>query len=173
VTEDHLELLRRCGCDQVTLLFDGDAAGAAAPANAALAILKSGLDGKVALLPRSGAKSDPHDFATAHGKSGLEPVLAAAVPLTEYLIDGAIRIRCGIPSATQASVEQKLRMVRALIPYVLACGEDQELRRSALEKRIARRLDLGLGALKNEVQRHDPGQRQPAQPHVVGAHHGA
>ena len=51
LTPEHVELLQRCDCREVTILFDGDAAGLAAPAKAAEALFPAGLSGKVAVLP--------------------------------------------------------------------------------------------------------------------------
>ena len=51
LTPEHVDLLKRCDCREVTVLFDGDVAGLAAPGKAAAALFPSGLTGKVALLP--------------------------------------------------------------------------------------------------------------------------
>ena len=154
LSDDQVDLLRRSGCERVTLLFDGDAAGAAAPRLAASAILRAGLEGRVARLPTGKGKVDPHDLAVSRGKAGVEAVLESAAPLTEYLIEEAISAQCDASSLVGASVEERLRTARSLIRYVLACGEERGLARSAFEKRIARRLDLGLTALKSEIRHH-------------------
>ena len=59
LTPEHVELLTRCDCREVTVLFDGDAAGLAAPAKAAQALFPAGMAGKVAVLPSDAGKTDP------------------------------------------------------------------------------------------------------------------
>ena len=86
LTPEHVDLLKRCDCREVVLLFDGDPAGQAAPARAAQALLPSGVTGKVALLPTDGGKVDPDEFARSRGASALEALVAAAPPLTEFLL---------------------------------------------------------------------------------------
>ncbi len=156
LTEEHVELLRRCGCEQVTLLFDGDAAGAAAPTEAGRALLRAGLEGRVAQLP---GHVDPDEFVRAKGRAALEALLAAAVPLTEFLLEYFTRKRCP-DGATHASAEQRLRAVRDLTPYVAASGD--EAFRTLLLKRIARKFELDIGVLRAEVSRVQPHKRSLA-----------
>ncbi len=156
LTPEHLELLRRCDCREVVILFDGDPAGLAAPAKAAEALLPSGMSGKVALLP---GKTDPDEFARERGREGVEALLAGAVPLTDFLIDRAVeRFAGGRPA--EASVEQKLAAVRDLEPMVRLAPEG--LARSVFEERIARRLDLDLSALRAEIERPAGPRPQPS-----------
>jgi DNA primase len=147
LTPEHLELLRRCDCREVVILFDGDPAGLAAPAKAAEALLPSGMSGKVAVLP---GKTDPDEFAREKGRAAVEALLSGAAPLTDFLIDRAMERSMGARPA-DASVEQKLAAVRELEPLVRLSPEG--LARSVFEERIARRLDLDLGALRAEVER--------------------
>ncbi|HEU4385797.1 MAG TPA: DNA primase [Anaeromyxobacteraceae bacterium] len=152
LTPEHLELLRRCDCREVVILFDGDPAGLAAPAKAAEALLPSGMSGKVAMLP---GQTDPDEFARQNGRKEVEALLAGAAPLTDFLIERAVeRFAGGRPA--DASVEQKLAAVRDLEPFVRLAPEG--LARSVFEERIARRLDLDLAALRAEVQREPTSQ---------------
>jgi DNA primase len=148
LTPDHLELLRRCDCREVTILFDGDVAGLAAPARAAEALLPAGLSGKVATLPSEAGKIDPDDFVRAKGRAAVEALLAAAIPLTDFLIERAVERHCGQRPA-DAAVEAKLAAVRDLKALVRLAPEG--LARSVFEERIAKRLDLDLGALRAEL----------------------
>jgi DNA primase len=95
LTAEHLELLQRCDCREVIVLFDGDVAGLAAPGKAAQVLLPTGISGKVAVLPMAQGKIDPDEFARAHGREGVNALLAAAVPLTDFLIDRAAELHCG------------------------------------------------------------------------------
>jgi DNA primase len=150
LTPEHVELLSRCDCREVTVLFDGDAAGLAAPGKAAEALFPAGMAGKVAVLPSAAGKSDPDEFARAHGKEGVEALLAGAQPLSSFLIDRAVERTCG-PKPREAPLEAKLAAVRELRPLVRMMPEG--LARSVFEDAIAKRLDLDLGALREELSR--------------------
>lgn len=140
LTPEHVELLGRCDCREVVLLFDGDAAGAAAPAKVAPAVLPSPIAAKVALLPADAGKVDPDEFVRAHGRGALDALIAKAVPVTEFLIAGAARQVGAGGSLKDAALEQKLEAVRTLQPFVAAI-EDQ-LARSIFIERIAKELDV-------------------------------
>ncbi len=86
LTPEHLELLKRCDCRELVILFDGDAAGSAAPPQVAAAVFHAGLSARVGHLP-----GDPDEYVRAHGRAGFEALVAAAPALTEYLIDQAIQ----------------------------------------------------------------------------------
>ena len=149
LTPEHLELLERCDCREVVILFDGDQAGLAAPAKAAQVLLPSAVSGKVAVLPSGAGKVDPDDFARAHGKEGVDALLAAAMPLTDFLIVRAVERHCR-GGAPDAPVEAKLAAVRELAPLVRLAPEG--LARTTFEERIARRIELDLQALREEIQ---------------------
>ncbi len=149
LTPEHLELLSRCDCREVTLVFDGDVAGLAAPARAAQALLPSGIAGKVAVLPSEKGKTDPDEFARENGLSAVEALVAAAPPLTEFLIDRAIEKHCG-GDAPDAPVERKVAAFRELRPFVALAQAG--IARSAFEERVARRLGVDLAALQAELE---------------------
>jgi DNA primase len=148
LTPEHVELLARCDCREVTVLFDGDAAGLAAPAKAAEALFPAGMAGKVAVLPSGAGKVDPDEFARAHGRAGVESLLAAAAPLSTFLVDRAVDRTCG-GAPREAALEAKLAAVRELRPFVRMVPEG--LARSVFEDAIAKRLDLDLAALREEL----------------------
>jgi DNA primase len=160
LTPEHVELLGRCDCREVTVLFDGDVAGLAAPAKAAQALFPAGMAGKVAVLPSDAGKTDPDDYARANGRAGVEALLARAVPLSEFLIDRAVERTCG-PRPRDAALEAKLAAVRDLAPLVRLMPEG--LARSVFEDGIAKRLDLDLAALHAELS-GDRSDRTPGRP---------
>jgi DNA primase len=164
LTAEHVELLQRCDCREVTVLFDGDVAGLAAPAKAAAALFPAGVAGKVAILPSEGGKTDPDEYARAHGRAGVEALLARASPLSEHLIDRAVERTCGGP-ARQAALEEKLAAVRELTPFVRMMPEG--LARSVFEDAIAKRLDLDSGALRAELEGERPRRPGPARPEAA------
>jgi DNA primase len=144
----------------VTILFDGDVAGLAAPAKAAEALFPAGMAGKVAVLPSEGGKSDPDEFARAAGRAGVEALLASAVPLSTFLVDRAIERTCsGAPR--EAPLEAKLAAVRELAPFVRMTPEG--LARSVFEDTVAKKLDIDLAALREELSRDRPRAGAPAQ----------
>ena len=161
LTPEHVELLGRCDCREVVILFDGDVAGLAAPAKAAAALFPAGLAGKVAVLPSEQGKTDPDDYARAHGRPGVEALLAAATPLSEFLIDRAVDRACGA-RPREAALEAKLAAVRELAPFVRMMPVG--LARSVFEDAIAKKLDLDLAALREELSGERPraGTRQEA-----------
>ena len=107
LTPEHVELLQRCDCREVTILFDGDVAGLAAPAKAAAALFPAGLAGKVAVLPTDGREERSRRVRARDGRAGVEALLAAAAPLSEFLIDRAVGGHCaGEPR--EAPLEAKL-----------------------------------------------------------------
>ena len=67
LTPEHVELLKRCDCRDVVVLFDGDQAGLAAPAKAAQALLPAGVAGRVAVLPSEKGRPIP---TTSPGPTG-------------------------------------------------------------------------------------------------------
>jgi DNA primase len=162
LTPEHVDVLRRCDCREVTVLFDGDAAGQAAPAKAAQALLPAGLSGKVALLPADGGKVDPDEYARANGLAAVEALLAAARPLTEFLIDRAVGAHCGALPA-QAAMEAKLAAFRELRPFVALTPAG--LARTMFEERVAQRLGVDAATLAAEVER--PATRPGSPPATV------
>jgi DNA primase len=82
-TEDQAKLLRRYATD-LTLLFDGDAAGRKAALAAEQPCDEVGLDVKVSILPE---KTDPDDLVRKKGVEALRHVLEQSRGLFEYLID--------------------------------------------------------------------------------------
>jgi DNA primase len=109
--------------------------------------------GKVAVLPAGAGKSDPDEFARAHGRAGVEALLAAAIPLSTFLVDRAVERTCG-GSPREAPLEAKLAAVRELRPLVRLMPEG--LARSVFEDGIAKRLDLDLAALREELSGDAP-----------------
>jgi DNA primase len=166
LTPEHVELLQRCDCREVAILFDGDAAGLAAPTKAAQALLPTGVAGKVAVLPSDKGKTDPDDYARAHGRAGVEALLAKAVPLSAFLF-GRAGGRASAGRGGLASLEEKLAAVRELEPFVRLVPEG--LARSVFEDGIAKRLDLDADALKTELATDRSRRHGPPRPAVAEA----
>jgi len=150
VSREQVKLLEASGCRDLVLLFDGDEAGSKAPARVAPELLRATFATSVACLGEaSQSTGDPDSFVLRSGKASLEDVLAAARPLTEYLIDFAVG-RVGGPLAERAAVEYRLAALRDLMPLLLSAPEG--LRRRTFEKAVARRLHLDIGPLRDELR---------------------
>jgi DNA primase len=158
LTAEHVELLARCDCREVTVLFDGDSAGLAAPAKAAAALFPAGMAGKVAVLPAESGKSDPDEYARSAGRAGVEALLASAAPLSTFLVERAVEKTCGA-RPREASLEAKLATVRELEPFVRMTPDG--LARTTFEDTIAKRLDLDLAALRDELSAERPRAGSP------------
>ena len=160
ITEHHIELLKRCRCEELVVLFDTDPAGLAAPAQLAPALLRAGLTTKIAILP-GGRPSDPDEFVRTRGAGELSSALSAATPLTEWLLERAISARTPVGRSRGLSVEEKLLVVRDLRQVVNSSREG--LPRALFEQRIARRLELYIVALRAELARGGDGRINPRQ----------
>ena len=147
---EQVGLLEASGCRELVLLFDGDEAGGLAASRAGALLLQASLSTLVAEIPASVGAQDPDVLVARSGRRGVEEVLAAARPLTEFLIDDAIR-RHAAGIGSQAPVEHKLAVIRALTPFVLAAPEG--LPRSTFERMLARRLDIDIGPMRAEYRR--------------------
>lgn len=160
VSPEQVELLGAAGCKELVLFFDGDEAGALAAGRAARVLLSSSVGAAVAKPPTGlHGQSDPDALVARSGRRGVDEVLAAAKPLTEFLIDDALERHAGGQGA-QAPVEHKLAVLRAVTPFVLAAPEG--LPRATFERALARRLGLDIGPLRQELEqaaRERPGSR--------------
>jgi DNA primase len=149
LTDDQVAVLRSQGAERLVILNDGGSEGGAAPATAAEAILRVGVEGVVSTLPSPGAE-DLALFVRAKGREGVEAVMAKGRPLTEWLLEQALRQHCP-GDVGQASAEQRLRALRSLLPYVSACQDD--VLRNLLIKRISKRFELDIGVLRAELDK--------------------
>ncbi len=148
LTDDHVAALKRGGAERLTLLFDADAAGGAAPLAAALPLLRAGREGRVATRPR-GSAADRDGVGRADGRAALVAVSGGAVALTEQLIDHFAEKRCP-GGLSQAAAEERLLVVRDLTPFLAATAD--ETFRSLFTKRLAKRVDLDIGVLRATIR---------------------
>jgi len=119
----------------------------------------------VAILPSDKGKIDPDEFARANGRAAVEALLAAATPLTDFLIERAVSAWCG-GRGGDAAVEQKLAAVRELRPFLTAVPAG--LARSVFEERAARKLAIDPGLLAAEVEKpSQPARARAAAPAAV------
>ena len=111
--------------------------------------LPAGPVGQGGTLPSEGGKTDPDDYARAHGRAGVEALLAVGRAAVGASSSTAPRPQSCGATPREAPLEGKLAAVRELEPFLRMMPEG--LARSVFEDAVARRLDLDPGALKAEL----------------------
>lgn len=144
----RIALLARCGAR--TVRFIAPAAGCGVDPDLAAHIFTAGdssgsLAVHVVTLPPelAGRTASVERILRASGRSAFDRLVAAAVPLSEQLIDEALR---GADFATRRNVEAKLEAVARLAAYTARLP--QGLSRDILERRIAQRLHITVRAMR-------------------------
>lgn len=87
LTRAHVRSLRGY-CDEVVLLFDGDAAGLKAAIRSVPFFLAEQVEARVALLPQG---HDPDSLVREKDREGLESFVAQAAELSEFVFDTLVR----------------------------------------------------------------------------------
>lgn len=131
---------------RVTLMFDGDAAGAKAARAAYPLLQQHGLRGLVAQLPRG---QDPDSYLRARGPSELGKLIAASQGIVEYLIDSAAE-RAGSSASERASaIEALAPVLRSVVsPVEMELFLERVAQRFGLRDSAAVRRELQRGALR-------------------------
>ena len=143
LTREQLRLLKRFTTN-VTLLFDGDEAGAKAAERAVSLFLAEQIPGQVVLLPD---KHDPDTYVRQYGKKGLERLLAQGESLPEFLL-GRLIARYGL------NLDGKSKIVEELQPLVKAAASP--LQRSLFISHFAGKLDMAAEELKSYLAKDPP-----------------
>ena len=129
VTADQVRRLFRIA-DRVVFAFDGDAAGRKAAWRALENALPHLPDGKRAgflFLPEG---EDPDSYARTQGGAAFRQLIARAVPLSDFLIDGLTR------RTELASQEGRVKLVKLVEPYLRQLAH-APLLAGALRRRVA------------------------------------
>ncbi len=138
LTREQLRLLKRF-TERVTLLFDGDAAGAKAAARAVPFFLAEQLAGRVALLPDG---HDPDTFIRQKGLAALQRLLLQAESLPEFYLNRLIE-------AYGLTLDGKRRIVEELQPLVKAAVSP--LQRSVFVSHFAEKLGMPMEQLNGHL----------------------
>jgi DNA primase len=138
LTEAHVLQLKRF-VDDVDLVFDGDDAGRAAARKALELALKSGLGGRIVLLPQG---EDPDSLVRKGGPDALAQLTRRAPALSEFFVTAALSLYDG-------SVPSKTRVIEAVKPLFGWLTSDVE--RDEYERRVEQQLGLGPGTLRRYV----------------------
>ncbi len=114
LTRPHVRSLRGY-CEQVILLFDGDAAGLKAAMRSVPHFLSEQVEARIALLPEG---EDPDTLVRGQGADAVLELLDAAAPLPEFLFDALVD-KHGL------TLDGKNRIIAELQP-LLAAGSGEQ-----------------------------------------------
>ncbi|HKJ64253.1 MAG TPA: DNA primase [Desulfopila sp.] len=148
LTAQQIRLVARYA-EEVTLLFDGDAAGVKAAMRAAPLFLAEEVPARVALLPSG---HDPDTYVREKGLEALQTLLDDASELSEFVLEGLMEEH-GL------SLEGKSRIARELKP--LAAAASSSLQRSLIISHFAEKLKIEPARLEAAVSSSDI-KREPA-----------
>ena len=169
LTEEQIRLINRF-TNNITLMFDGDAAGVKAAIRGVDLILKEGMNVRIVLLPE---EHDPDTFARANTSDVLRAYIAEKAE--DFL---AFKARLLLGEATNDPLKRSDAindMVHsiALIPdqikrseYVRYCAEIMNTDQQTLAVAVARNIDAlkGNTEAQNFLQRQQMRERQQATP---------
>jgi DNA primase len=117
LTRPHVRSLRGL-CEQIILLFDGDAAGLKAAMRSVPHFLAEQVEARVALLPEG---EDPDTLVRGQGAEAVLGLLEGAAPLPEFLFEALVK-KHGL------TLDGKNRIIAELQPLLAAgSGEQRDL----------------------------------------------
>jgi DNA primase len=143
LTPRQVSLLRRFA-HKVVALFDGDDAGNAAALKAVTPLVESGLEAKIASLPRG---HDPDSFLRDRSAEELTRVLATALPVVTHLIETRRK-------QMEDTLPGRARLLEEVAPLLarLPSPVDRDLTISAL----AQDLKIEEGVIRRAVAGNKP-----------------
>jgi len=134
LTSDHARAVARLNAD-VLLVYDGDDAGVRAADRALDALLQSGLQVRVLLLPRG---EDPDSFLRKEGAAAFSALGEAALDVPSFLAGSRLKDQ----SAANPSLEARMRRLVELLR-----GLEDPIRRRLLLRRGAEVFGIEEGVL--------------------------
>jgi|Deesub1362B_J571_1020462.scaffolds.fasta_scaffold02787_4 DNA primase len=146
----------------VTVLYDGDLAGANAALRGVDILLQEGMQVKVVQLPED---SDPDDFVRQHGAEGLYRLLNRALDLVDFKIE-AFRRTEGLDTT-----QKRARLVHMLAETVASIQD--EVAKNLYIQDIARKVNVAETAVFKAVARlrtrRQPEAEQETSPKPAGS----
>ncbi len=139
LSEDHIRLLKRFTTD-ITLVFDGDAAGRKAMVRALEPFLATGIIPKVVILPQD---RDPDDMARTDINLW-RTLVAEARSIWDFMFDESFRGR------DPSKFEHQSTILKDLAPMI--ARENDTTVRDVLVERLAVRLGLGVDTVARQVR---------------------
>ena len=141
-TEDHVKMLAKCA-DQITLVYDDDAAGHKATVKSARLCLAAGLPVRVVSLPGG---DDPDSFLRAHPAEDFRKMLDNAESIMSFQVRAA-----RAAESNPNSVDALARMTREVIATVAACPN--AVVKAAMTGEAAKLLGVPPAALGEELSK--------------------
>ncbi|MCE5326675.1 MAG: DNA primase [Planctomycetaceae bacterium] len=168
LTERHVRVLSRYA-SEVVLVFDADAAGAAAAERAMEIFLSQQVHVRVATIP---AGKDPCDYCLAEGGEAFKTLLANAPDALEYVWQ---KRQAELETAT-GNLADRRRLVEnflGLVAQSQAYGAIDTVRQSQLAQHIGHLLNIPPAELQQEMRRLSrqvrPTARSGAAPATTGS----
>lgn len=149
LTDGQANLLRRY-VPEVTVVFDGDAAGIKAACRALAVLARAGLGVSAMALPGG---EDPDDFIRSAGADAFRVLVEGASDFVTFIAEMS-------PDRAR-SVEGRTELAREIFEVIAAM--DDEIRRDEYLKRTAHVLELNVWKCRDEFSRYLRGQK-PARP---------
>lgn len=147
MTVENARTLRRL-CDQVVLLFDGDAAGRRAAERAVEVFFAEPIDVRIATLGSLTDAKDPDELLKRDGgRAVLEEVISRAADPLDVLFDG-IRARVG-----EQGLSGRSRIVGEFLDQLTALGlhRADTIRQQLIVKRLSQITGVEWGAITGEI----------------------
>jgi DNA primase len=163
VTEEHAALLARY-VEEVTFLFDPDAAGASAAVRGAELLLEKGLKVRVATVPGG---LDPDELIQEKGAKALARCLEEGVDLAEFRTILELKGRSG----AFLEPDEKVRVAAQVLETIRRCPD--EVRKSEWVSRLAQRLDTDEESLRLQLRKPAEGRSRFAAKTAPAAAHRA
>ncbi len=152
LTRDQVRLLKSL-VSRVILVFDGDAAGAAAMRRAFPLFAEEGLAVRVLPLPKG---LDPDSYVQAYGPELFQNGWEKAQPIFAFLVEGLIQTH-GL------DIDGRVRLLTELKPYFQLLRDPVE--RDLWLKFTAERLDVSEAGLRSSLAAPDPYAASRPGPH--------
>ncbi|HPG72230.1 MAG TPA: DNA primase, partial [Syntrophales bacterium] len=148
LTREQVDLIRRYTAS-VAVTFDTDAGGKSALERSMSLFLERGMKARAVVLPDG---KDPDEFVSRHGKDAFLDEIRRARPLVDYYIDEVI--------GTGRNIDERRDALKAALPFIAGIAEPAE--RGQFMRRVAERLGVDEGLIRQEVSRIEAPKRQPA-----------
>jgi DNA primase len=158
LTPEHVRLLRRFA-ESITLLFDPDAAGAAATLRGGELLVAEGFNVRVVTLPDG---LDPDEILIRDGRESLEKALATSVTFLDYSLSQALK------KYSPTTPEGKLAVAKEVLPMIQKVQDpllqDEYLTRLADAVQVDKgALGRQLKTLKTRPDRSEHGKTAPVE----------
>ena len=143
LTEGQIRLIKRF-CNEVTLIYDADAAGVKASLRGIGMLLSAGMNVKTLHLPEG---EDPDSFAQSHSASELEEYLAThETDFIEYMSEALLKDAGQDPTRRAVAINEIVGTL-ALIPddivrmvYISDCARRFEMKEDIIVRQVAKKI---------------------------------